>query len=50
MVSFAKVSREGQACGEDGDVKIKEEGISKVRLFFPCVLSRLCVMKSVRIN
>jgi hypothetical protein len=33
-----------------GDARIKEEGILEVRLSFAFVLSRLCVMKSVKIN
>jgi hypothetical protein len=33
-----------------GDARIKEEGILKARFSFPFVLSKLCVMKSVRTN
>jgi hypothetical protein len=33
-----------------GDARIKEEGISEARFSFPFVLSRLCVMKSVKNN
>jgi len=33
-----------------GDARIKEEGILEARFFFPFVMNRLCVMKSVKNN
>jgi len=47
MASFAKVEEE-KLVEKMGDAMIKEEGILKVKLSFPFVLNRRCVMITMK--